>query len=604
MKFLLVAINAKYIHSNPAIYSLRAYAGAEYTSHIELAEYTINQQLDEILADIYKRKPTAVGFSCYIWNWRMVQELMAEVHALMPEVHLWLGGPEVSYDAPEVLKDYPFLTGVMIGEGEATFRDLMVYYAPCDSGGIATVSSEEDSGEGVFSHIPGLCLPSGYTDIRPLTDMSSIPFLYEDLTGFEHRIVYYESSRGCPFRCSYCLSSVDKTVRLRNIDIVKKELQYFLDRCVAQVKFIDRTFNCNHAHTVEIWTYIQENDNGVTNFHFEVSADILREDEIELLQSMRPGLVQLEVGVQTVNDCALQHIHRHMNVDKLTQKITQLQQSRKIHLHLDLIAGLPEEGLDSFKHSFNRVYSMRPEQLQLGFLKVLKGTEMWERAEEFGIRYHKQPPYEVLSTNWLSYGEICRLKDVEQMVELYYNSGQFRHTLSFLETVFETPFDMYEALAIYYREHEYFTNSPSRVYRYQVLLMFATEVDGAREDIYRELLTYDMYLRENLKSRPPFSADIFPHRDNIAAFYRREETEREYLKGYEGYDWKQMSKMTHLEPFHYPVWATGADILTDSVDNSEVSHTETTYVLFDYQERNPLTDNARTVILPQVDGRN
>ncbi len=593
MKFLLVAINAKYIHSNPAVYSLRAYAGEEYAPYIELAEYTINQQMDEILADIYKRKPTVVGFSCYIWNWRMVQELMAEVHALLPETHLWLGGPEVSYDAPGVLAEYPFLTGVMIGEGEATFRDLMEYYVGREVQAseitplLQSVGSDETDR---MSQIAGLCLPAGYTRVRPLMDMSCIPFLYDNLRDFEHRIVYYESSRGCPFRCSYCLSSVDKTVRLRDINIVKKELQFFLDKQVVQVKFIDRTFNCNHHHTMEIWKYILENDNGVTNFHFEVSADILREDEIELLQQMRPGLVQLEVGVQSVNDCALQAIHRHMDVDKLAEKVVQLQKNHNIHLHLDLIAGLPEEGMDSFRDSFNRVYGMHPEQLQLGFLKVLKGTEMWERAEEFDIRYHRNPPYEVLSTKWISYDDICRLKEVEQMVELYYNSGQFSHTVSFLERAFETPFDMYTSLAAYYRERGYFVNSPARVYRYQVLLQFAMEKDGANEAVYRELLTYDMYLRENLKSRPPFALDIIPYREDMVAFYKKEEEERNYLAGYVGYDWKQMSKMTHLEPFHYPVW--------DMTSEMPLWGKGTSYVLFDYQERNPLTGNAKIYILP------
>ncbi len=600
MKFLLVALNAKYIHSNPAIYSLRAYAGEKYAPYIELAEYTINQQSDEILSDIYKRKPASVGFSCYIWNYKMVMEIATELHKVLPTTDIWLGGPEVSFDAPEILKKYPFLAGIMVGEGEATFRDLMAYYVTSDT---EAEGSKESVKEITLSELPGLCLPGGCTAPRPLTDLSELPFIYNDLDPFANKIIYYESSRGCPFRCSYCLSSIDKSVRFREIEIVKQELQYFLERKVKQVKFVDRTFNCNHEHTLAIWKYILENDNGVTNFHFEVSADILREDEIALLQQMRPGLVQLEIGVQTTNPCALQAINRNMDVDKLAEKVALLQEKKNVHLHLDLIAGLPFEDLESFKRSFNDVYSMHPEQLQLGFLKVLKGAEMWERAEEFDICYHAQPPYEVLYTNWISYEEIQKLKDVEQMVELYYNSGQFSHTLPLLEKAFETPFALYEALGEYYRREGLFVNSPARAYRYQVLLDFAeslwekTPQSGIVKEyqksewgaLCRELLTNDMYLRENLKSRPAFAVDITPHKEAVIRFYKKEEAEPKYLPGYRGYDWKQMSKMTHLEPFYYPVW---------EAINSPCRWTKAeapTYVLFDYEERNPLTGDAKTV---------
>ncbi len=633
MKFLLVALNAKYIHSNPAIYSLRAYAGEKYAPHVELAEYTINQQSDEILSDIYKRKPASVGFSCYIWNYKMVMEIATELHKVLPATDIWLGGPEVSFDAPEILQKYPFLTGIMVGEGEATFRDLMAYYVKnhqeaeraedSDMKSVAALpeNTAETPTESTLSDVLGLCLPGGYTAPRPLTDVSTLPFIYNDLDQFANKIIYYESSRGCPFRCSYCLSSIDKSVRFRDIEIVKQELQYFLDHKVKQVKFVDRTFNCSHEHTLAIWNYILENDNGVTNFHFEVSADILREDEIALLQQMRPGLVQLEIGVQTTNPCALQAINRNMDVDKLAEKVALLQEQKNVHLHLDLIAGLPYEDFESFQKSFNDVYRMHPEQLQLGFLKVLKGAEMWERAEEFGICYHEQPPYEVLYTNWISYEEIQKLKDVEQMVELYYNSGQFSHIMPLLEQVFETPFAMYEALAEYYRSEGLFVNSPARAYRYQVLLDFAenlwekTPQSGIGKDykktewgaLCRELLTYDMYLRENLKSRPVFATEIAPHKEAVIRFYKEEEAEPKYLPGYRAYDWKQMSKLTHLEPFYYPVWEVFDACRENSAIEKDAGESSIkrlckwtkaeapTYVLFDYEERNPLTGDAKTV---------
>lgn len=624
MKFLLVAINAKYIHSNPAIYSLRAFVGTGRQEYVELAEYTINQQVAEILADIYRRKPTVIGFSCYIWNWRMVQELLVEVPKILPEVNIWLGGSEVSFGCENILKQYPKVSGIMVGEGEVTFRDLLEYYVEdykfkhvytleemerkIRNGNTGPEGSPLRKPENIWE-IRGLYLRSGYTPARALTDMNRIPFLYHDLKPFENKIIYYESSRGCPYRCSYCLSSIDKWVRLRDTNVVKEELKFFLENRVKQVKFVDRTFNVDHEHSMEIWRYILENDNGVTNFHFEISADILREDEIALLNQMRPGLVQLEIGVQTTNPKTLEAIKRVMNVERLEQIVAAIHRGNNVHQHLDLIAGLPFEDYESFKESFNRVYRMKPQQLQLGFLKVLKGSEMYERAEEYGICYQSNPPYEVLSTGWLSYEEVLRLKGVEEMVELYYNSGQFAHTLAVLEQEFENPFDLYEALADFYREKGYFVNNPARVYRYNILLEFVQEFilkSDVREAgienvdaIYRELLTYDMYLRENMKSRPEFAADLAPLKEAIRDFYREEEVQRKYLPDYAEYDWKQLSKMTHVEVFCYPVWdkekmwemrkGIGKN-LPDVAGKAPESY----FILFDYQKRNPLNYEAET----------
>lgn len=558
MKFLLTAINAKYIHSNPAIYSLRAYAGEELRQWIELAEYTINQPVQEILADIYRREPDVIGFSCYIWNWRQVQELLEELPKVLPHTQIWLGGPEVSYDADKLLGRFPCVKGIMVGEGEAVFRELMGYY---------TYQGKEPV---YLKDVPGLCLRSGYTPPQGPVDLSAIPFLYEDLMPFANRIIYYETSRGCPFRCSYCLSSIDKTVRFRDINTVKRELRFFLDHQVKQVKFVDRTFNCRREHAMEIWQYINEHDNGVTNFHFEISADILGEDEIALLNQLRPGLAQLEIGVQTVNPETLQAICRTMDIDRLEANVAAIRRGRNVHLHLDLIAGLPYEDYGSFGHSFNRVYRMKPEQLQLGFLKVLKGSLMHKMAEEYGIYYLDSPPYEVLYTRWLSYGEVLRLKGIEEMVELYYNSSQFTHTLPVLETAFESPFAMFEALADFYREKGYFTNSPARAYRYLVLLDFASRYDEIREPVYRELLTYDLYLRENLKSRPDFIKDLMPYKDRIRELLRMENRQR---------------SLTHIEPFKYPVWDVEAIKAGEKKEEDE-------FVLFDYTIRSPLTYEA------------
>ncbi len=581
MKFLLAAFNAKYIHSNPAVYSLKAYAGEQYASHIEIGEYTINQSISRILADIYEKKPDAIGFSCYIWNITLIEELLGEIHKLLPDTALWLGGPEVSFQCHDILKRYPYIKGIMIGEGEETFLALLRYY----------LGEEYQS----LEEIPGLALSVGYTAERDLVNLSQVPFLYsagnsDKLNDFEHRIIYYESSRGCPFRCSYCLSSIDKKVRLRDIELVKKELQFFLDHKVPQVKFIDRTFNCSHTHAKTIWRYILEHDNGVTNFHFEVAADILDEEEIALLNQMRPGLAQLEIGVQTTNQDTLREIKRSNNLDKLRQNVAKIHAGHNVHMHLDLIAGLPYEDYQSFAKSFKEVYDMRPEQLQLGFLKVLKGSYMYEMAESYGLQYLTKPPYEVLFTHWLSYKDVLRLKQAEEMVELYYNSNQFTHTLPLLEQLYENPFYLYEDLAQYYEEQGYFLASPARSYRYQVLLNFAVSIDASREALYRESLTYDLYLRENAKSRPDFAKDITPYKAQFHAFFAEEEKVRTLLPDYAPYDTKQISKMTHLEWFSYPVWDT------ELAKKHEALATEVK-VLFDYQKRSPLTREAAVHVL-------
>jgi len=317
----------------------------------------------------------------------------------------------------------------------------------------------------------------------------------------------------------------------------------------------------------------------------------LREDEIALLAKMRPGLVQLEIGVQTSNPETLKEIRRNMDLDRLEENVAAIHAGKNIHQHLDLIAGLPYEGYESFGKSFDRVYGMKPEQLQLGFLKVLKGSYMHEKANDYGLVYRSNPPYEVLYTNWLSYEDVLRLKKIEEMVELYYNSNQFTYTLPILEQAFESPFALYESLADFYEEKGYFVNSPARAYRYQVLLDFATLKDSGREALYREALTYDMYLRENLKSRPGFASDLSEKKNIIRCFYQTEEESRRYLPGYDGYDSKQMSKMTHLDVFKYPVWDVSGQ------KDIRISAGEEKYVLFDYRERSPLTGDAKAIIV-------
>ena len=543
MKILLAACNAKYIHSNLAVYDLKAYS-SDYDKEVLLREYTINQPKDEILKDIYGSGADVVCFSCYIWNISFVRELIRDLAKILPETAFWAGGPEVSYDAEKFLTEMPEMTGVLVGEGEKTFHDLLEYYI---------------DGKGSLGEIRGIAYRNGeeirHNGWRELMNLSEIPFVYQHLEEFENRIIYYESSRGCPFSCSYCLSSIDKKLRFRDLELVKKELQFFLDHKVPQVKFVDRTFNCKHEHVMAIWKYILEHDNGVTNFHFEISADLLRDEEMELMAKMRPGLIQLEIGVQSTNPETIRAIHRHMDLDKLKRCVDRVHSFRNIHQHLDLIAGLPYEDYDTFQHSFNDVYQMKPDQLQLGFLKVLKGSLMQGEAEKYGIVHKEKEPYEVLSTNWLPYGDVLKLKAVESMVEVYYNSGQFQHTLEYLVPLAKDAFTFYESLGAFYEKKGYSEISHSRMRRYEILLEYLQEETDVSVEKASQKMLYDLYLREKLKKRPSFAPDQKVYETAIW----------DYRKA------NHIPKTAHIEVFE-----------------------DGRAVLFDYERRDPLSNNAYT----------
>ena len=630
MKFLLAAINAKYIHSNPGVYSLRAFARTKIPgADIEIGEYTINHQMDLILQDIYRRKPDFIGFSCYIWNISYIMEIVRDVKKVLPEAEIWLGGPEVSYDAKKVLTREPDVRGIMRGEGELTFTELVRAYlqrektsvpdgyigesfrgqAKEETSGCAENTRMPENAEGENAHsdrldlsqIPGITYRAANGEIEEhgpqrLLSLDEIPFYYDDMAGFENRIVYYESSRGCPFSCSYCLSSIDKTVRFRSLDLVLPELQFFLDHKVPQVKFVDRTFNCKREHTLGIWRYLVEHDNGITNFHFEVSADIFDEEELELIGKMRPGLIQLEIGVQSTNPDTIREIHRHMDLVKLKRAVDRVYDYRNTHQHLDLIAGLPYENYESFMRSFDDVYRMRPDQLQMGFLKVLKGSYMEEQVAAYDLKYRGIPPYEVLSTKWLPYSDVIRLKGVEDMVEVYYNSGQFPATMKLLEKRFQRPSEIFVNLAEYYEKNGLTGISHSRLARYEILCRFLEEDmrEEERDHVtaakvpetgqpsladFRDSLMYDLYVRENIKSRPSFASDQSPYKKEVREFFMAEEENPKWLTDYAGFDSRQMVKMAHLEHME-----------------------DGTFVLFDYKKRDPLSGNAGAVRFVYKDG--
>ena len=630
MKFLLAAINAKYIHSNPGVYSLRAFARTKIPgADIEIGEYTINHQMDLILQDIYRRKPDFIGFSCYIWNISYIMEIVRDVKKVLPEAEIWLGGPEVSYDAKKVLTREPDVRGIMRGEGELTFTELVRAYlqrektsvpdgytgesfrgqAKEETSGCAENTRMPENAEGENAHsdrldlsqIPGITYRAANGEIEEhgpqrLLSLDEIPFYYDDMAGFENRIVYYESSRGCPFSCSYCLSSIDKTVRFRSLDLVLPELQFFLDHKVPQVKFVDRTFNCKREHTLGIWRYLVEHDNGITNFHFEVSADIFDEEELELIGKMRPGLIQLEIGVQSTNPDTIREIHRHMDLVKLKRAVDRVYDYRNTHQHLDLIAGLPYENYESFMRSLDDVYRMRPDQLQMGFLKVLKGSYMEEQVAAYDLKYRGIPPYEVLSTKWLPYSDVIRLKGVEDMVEVYYNSGQFPATMKLLEKRFQRPSEIFVNLAEYYEKNGLTGISHSRLARYEILYRFMEEDmrEEERDHVtaakvpetgqpflvdFRDSLMYDLYVRENIKSRPSFASDQSPYKKEVREFFMAEEENPKWLTDYAGFDSRQMAKMAHLEHME-----------------------DGTFVLFDYKKRDPLSGNAGAVRFVYKDG--
>ncbi len=568
MKVLLASIDSKFIHSNLAVHSLKAYAekklcesraSCDFTEgcndiYIEIAEYTINQQPQKVLADIYRRDADMIMFSCYIWNRSFMSKLLDDLAKIRPDAEIWLGGPEVSFDGEKVLKEFANVHGIMMGEGEETFTQLLSVYAAAD----ASVDALGFACGIIYRDAAGSIVR---TPQREPLDMDQLPFAYEDLEEFENRIIYYESSRGCPFRCSYCLSSVDKKLRFRSLELVKKELKFFLDNKVPQVKFVDRTFNCDHDRTMEIWRFIKENDNGITNFHFEMAADILADGEIELLNSLRPGQVQLEIGVQTTNAETLAAIQRPMDFRKLCRNVEAVKSAGNVHLHLDLIAGLPYEDMASFERSFNDVFSLRPEQLQLGFLKVLKGSPMADRCEEYGLKYTAAPPYEVLETKWISYDDLLKLKQIEEMVEVYYNSGQFSRTLELLLSMFDSAFNMFDSLAKWYEENGLGMINMSRNSRYESLKKFAAEVcivgrDRKADDdgILREALIYDYYSRDNVRTRPVFLGPETVDKETEREFYSQQE--------------KNLWKHTHLEKFGDRLY------------------------LFDYETRDPLTNNA------------
>ena len=541
MKKLLVGINAKFIHSCLSVRLLERFAKEQYGIPCEVSEYTINQPVDLILAEIYSRKPDLIGFSCYIWNIEMVKRLVANLKKVLPQTLILLGGPEVSFDGEQILRETA-ADFILCGEGEEAFSQLCL--------------ALEDKAA-VLSRVPSLIYKEG-EEIRinapaePL-DLGKLPFVYDDLEIYENRILYYEAQRGCPFNCQYCLSSVDKGVRYQPIEKVKRELLFFLEHRVRQVKFVDRTFNANRSFAMEIWRYLYENDNGVTNFHFEIAADLFTDEMIDFLRQVRPGLFQFEIGVQSTNETTLEAIDRKSSFAHIREIVGKLQEGNNIHLHLDLIAGLPYEDFDSFRNSFNDVYKLAPDQFQLGFLKLLKGSGMRYHQSQYGIVCRDTAPYEVLFTKDLPFEDMLRLKGIEELVETYYNSSRFQKSLGYLVNLAETPFDFFEKFCGFFQKNGYHLRSHSKLEQYDILYQFGMGLPGCDGEKLRWLMKFDLYSHEKAKKLPTWMKEdlTLSRKEEVYRFYRKAMAEGTLLREYGGLDPKQVYKMAHLEIFPF-----------------------------------------------------
>lgn len=539
-KVILAALNAKYIHSNLALRYLSRFQNNNQKYNVETMEFTINQRLDFIAEELFRKQPDVVLFSCYIWNVEMLRQLCPILKKIMPDCVIGFGGPEVSYESETFLRENPAVDFVMRGEGELVFTK---YLEHLDTGNPATLGEIES-----LTYRQGEVIVST-PQMHPM-DLALLPFPYEDdFSDVQNQIIYYESSRGCPYHCGYCLSSVENGVRFVPLDKVLPDLQNFLDKNVPQVKFIDRTFNCKKSHAMAIWKYLHEHDNGVTNFHFEITADLIDQETIDFLKTVRKGLFQFEIGVQSTNPQTIRAINRNVDFGALSEIVQQIKDGGNIHQHLDLIAGLPYEDYDSFGRSFNDVYALHPEQLQLGFLKVLKGSMLHQKQKEFEIVYHDTAPYEVLTTHELPYADTLRLKYVEEMVETYYNSGRFLNTLAYLVPLYESPFAFFEALSQFWVGENYHYLGLSKMGLFDVLWRFVEQNPKVDKRKLQWEMKFDIALHEKPKKLPAWLTVTNEEQwhDKVFAFYGNPALWQKCLPHYKSN--KEAIRQTHLEVF-------------------------------------------------------
>lgn len=589
MKLLLTTLNSKFTHSSLAlryISGMLKNCGADVT----LNEYTINNQLDYIVREIYTGHYDVVLFSVYIWNVESTNIIAKNLKKVAPHIKIFYGGPEVTYESNKFLKDHPFVDLIIRGEGEKSVQKLIETYLekgyPADG--------QEDS----FTGLKGINYRNTSGDIintfdEPLIEtLDIIPFPYESLEGLDNRILYYESSRGCPFDCQYCLSSTIKGVRFFSLDRVKKDLSFFVDHKVMQVKFIDRTFNADKKRSLEIFKYLHEIDNGYTNFHFEITADRLDEETVDFLKCVRPGLFQFEIGVQSTYERTLKEIHRYVDFSKLEDVCKRIKSYRNIHLHLDLIAGLPYESYDRFLKSFDDVYAIRPEMLQLGFLKLLKGSGLRKRKDDYGYIFNEQPPYEIMATSSLSFEDMIRLKGIEDMVEHYYNNQKFTYSLDFILKVNDiAPSKLYEMLSDHWHENGWHHKAHNQDAMYEILLEFYHAVGLKSPEVFEALVKFD-YVRQSSRRKLYVQKESLEFRHFTHAFLQNEENIRTYLPEYKGMTAKQIVKKVRFEIFDYNI----LNLIKSDFNLKDIKKEETR-ILFNYNQNKSVFEVSQYYVI-------
>lgn len=575
MKIVLTTLNSKYIHTSLSIRYLKAFV--EDIIDVELKEYTINQDINYIASQLYKTNADLIGFSVYIWNLTETLRICEILKKVKPEIKILLGGPEVSFDSKEILETYPFIDYIIYGEGEESFKEFLSLFL---------------KGSDDYKSIKGLAYRSGNKVImnppRPLIkDLNIIPSPYKNIGDeLNNKIVYFESSRGCPFSCKFCLSSTIKGVRYFNIDRVKEELDNLIKAKVKQVKFVDRTFNANKKYAMEIMDFIIERDPEDINFHFEVTAHLLDDEMLDYLSKVKEGLFQFEIGVQSTNLKTIEAIGRTTDFPKLKGVTKRIKTFKNIHQHLDLIAGLPYEDYESFKKSFNDVYDIRPEKIQLGFLKLLKGSSLRMDEEKYGFKYLDIPPYEVLENHYIKYGELIKLKAIEDLVEKYYNEGYFENSLEYIvKNFYKSPFDFYEDLSLYWEENNYYEVSISRTRLYEILVDFYKRKGFKYLDIFKELIKYD-FLKNNKNARLPkevHNTKNILSQGDIHTILKDGRVLENYLIQYKDLPTKKIIQHTKIQNFRYDILKfiqNGYDLKNKPDKIKE----ENIFILFVYQD--------------------
>lgn len=567
MKILLTTLNSKFIHTCLSIRYLKAYCKEDFPE-IYIEEYTINQNTDYIAREIYKKNPEIIAFSSYIWNMEETLEIAEMLKIVSPNIKIILGGPEVTYNGEDVLREYDFIDYVIFGEGEESLKQLLI-----------SIENDKD-----MSLVEGIVYRDGeniyQNKARPLIqDLDTIPSPFDDdIESFKNKIAYFESSRGCPFNCQFCLSSSIKGVRFFSLERAKSDLKKLIDIGVDQIKFVDRTFNAKKGYAMEIMNFIRAQNTKGINFHFEVTAHLIDDDMLDFLETVEEGLFQFEVGVQSTNADTLKAIDRTTDFDKLSRVVKRINSFNNIHLHLDLIAGLPYEGYKSFRKSFNDVYNLEPHKLQLGFLKLLRGSGLWDMTDEYGFKIIDKAPYEILETNYLSFAEISKLKGIEDLVEKYGNERYFKTTIDYIiDNYFETPFDFFEKFGDFWESKEYHKVSHSRQALYKILYKFISLKINIDKLLIANLMKYDFLLNNRTATLPKFLQNEY--KDNLKTlrhdFLQDENNLQKYLPEYTDTPVKRILNNVHFEAFDYNI----LDIVKDgNTRGRELENEKKTYL--------------------------